>query len=148
MSSVGHARRHLAIHGLWFGPLLTFAGMVSYFEYFVRFPVLRDFPWVNLPLVLAGLASALVGLWVAFRRPARLWVRLAGVLAVAFAGLVGGFFLTYVFALSYDLPEVGPSDRLMIRSPEFALSDHTGSLHRLSDYRGRKVVLVFYRGHW
>jgi hypothetical protein len=32
-------------------------------------------------------------------------------------------------------------------APDFALPDESGKTHRLSDYRGRKhVVLVFYRG--
>lgn len=29
-------------------------------------------------------------------------------------------------------------------APEFALPDHTGKIQRLSDYRGRTVVLWFY----
>lgn len=34
-------------------------------------------------------------------------------------------------------------------APDFALPSFSGDVIRLSDYRGRKnVVLVFYRGHW
>jgi len=29
-------------------------------------------------------------------------------------------------------------------APEFSVSDHTGRLRRLSDYRGRTIVLWFY----
>jgi len=29
-------------------------------------------------------------------------------------------------------------------APDFAVKDHTGKLQRLSDYRGRNVVLWFY----
>jgi len=29
-------------------------------------------------------------------------------------------------------------------APEFAVTDHTGTTRRLSDYRGRSVVLWFY----
>lgn len=29
-------------------------------------------------------------------------------------------------------------------APEFALPDHTGAIRRLSDFRGRNVVLWFY----
>jgi peroxiredoxin Q/BCP len=29
-------------------------------------------------------------------------------------------------------------------APDFELGDHLGQRHRLSDYRGRKVVLWFY----
>ena len=34
-------------------------------------------------------------------------------------------------------------------APEFTLEDRTGKRISLSDFRGKKtVVLVFYRGHW
>ncbi len=34
-------------------------------------------------------------------------------------------------------------------APDFSLAKHDGSVVTLSDYRGKKnVVLVFYRGHW
>jgi len=34
-------------------------------------------------------------------------------------------------------------------APDFALASLDGGLVSLSDYRGRKnVVLIFYRGHW
>ena len=33
-------------------------------------------------------------------------------------------------------------------APPFALPATDGSEHRLADYRGAKVVVVFYRGHW
>lgn len=32
--------------------------------------------------------------------------------------------------------------------PNFSLPAIDGVVHRLSDFQGRKVVLVFYRGHW
>jgi thioredoxin-dependent peroxiredoxin len=35
---------------------------------------------------------------------------------------------------------LGPGDE----APDFALPDHTGALTRLSDFRGRRVVLWFY----
>jgi peroxiredoxin Q/BCP len=33
-------------------------------------------------------------------------------------------------------------------APEIALPTAAGSVARLSDWRGRNVVLIFYRGHW
>ena len=34
-------------------------------------------------------------------------------------------------------------------SPDFSLEDETGKAYKLSDYRGKKnVVLVFYRGYF
>lgn len=40
---------------------------------------------------------------------------------------------------STELP-LSPGDE----APDFALADHTGALTRLSDLRGRRVVLWFY----
>ena len=46
-------------HALWLGPLISVAGTVSYFQFFARFPALRDFPWINLPLVVIGFSSGI-----------------------------------------------------------------------------------------
>ena len=135
-------------HALWLGPLIAFAGMVSYFEFFARFPALRDFPWVNLPLVLIGLALSLGGFWGAYTRGSRGWVKVAGSLGVAFSLLMSGFLILYVFSISNSLPAERAATAAIDQAPDFALEDATGRVHRLGDYRGSKVVLVFYRGHW
>ncbi|HWP85897.1 MAG TPA: redoxin domain-containing protein [Terriglobia bacterium] len=44
----------------------------------------------------------------------------------------------------YDLNRVVPG----VMAPDFRLQDQDGKVHQLSDYRGKNVVLVFYRGHW
>ncbi len=45
-----------------------------------------------------------------------------------------------------------PSDLNRVQAgdmaPDFRLEDDKGAVHQLSQYRGRNVVLVFYRGHW
>jgi cytochrome oxidase Cu insertion factor (SCO1/SenC/PrrC family) len=49
------------------------------------------------------------------------------------------------FGLSpYDLKRVMPGDM----APDFRLQDQDGKVHQLSQYRGKNVVLVMYRGHW
>ena len=140
-----HAPRN---HALWLGPLITFAGMFSYFSLFARFPPLRDFPWVNLPMVLIGLALSVVGFSRAFTRGSGWWVKVAGSLGLALSLLFGGFLIVYVFAISYSLPAASAIATALEQAPDFSLEDSKGRMHRLSDYRGSKVVLVFYRGHW
>ena len=74
----------------------------------------------------------------------------AAVLAVA-AGVVVGC----------GSPELGPKDgrdlpredleRVQVGdlAPDFTLDTHSDGYTTLSDYRGKKnVILVFYRGHW
>ena len=63
--------------------------------------------------------------------------------------------------LAQALPPLGPLDgarlppteldrvRVGMAAPDFRLTDTTGAVHQLSQYRGqRNVVLVIYRGHW
>ncbi len=137
-------------HWIWLGPLVAFVGAVSYFLVFVRFPVLRDFPWLNLPLVLLGAVLSFAGVWVAWKRPRDIhWRRIK--LAVATLGLVfslglAHLFVWYIFDYSYRIPD--PVSLAGQQAPDFALTDPAGQTVHLSDFRGKKVLLVFYRGHW
>jgi hypothetical protein len=139
------ARRN---HALWLGPLLTFAGGVTYFTTFARWAPLRDFPWVNLPLVLGGLLLSAAGLRRAWRTAPRRRTRALAVAGCAGSGLLATLFCLYVFALSYALPAPGARTLALEQAPDFALLDQRGESVRLSALRGRKVVLTFYRGFW
>ncbi len=44
----------------------------------------------------------------------------------------------------YDLQRVVAG----VMAPDFRLQDQDGKVHQLSEYRGKNVVLVMYRGHW
>jgi cytochrome oxidase Cu insertion factor (SCO1/SenC/PrrC family) len=44
----------------------------------------------------------------------------------------------------YDLNRILPGEM----APDFRLQDQDGKVHQLSQYRGRNVVLIMYRGHW
>lgn len=70
-------------------------------------------------------------------------------------------FTALAMLLAYALPpqygpvegrELPPTDLERIRpgqsAPNFVLPAADGSVTRLSDFRGRNLVLVFYRGHW
>jgi hypothetical protein len=67
----------------------------------------------------------------------------------------------FLFSRAGGIEVLGPVDGLDLpatevtrvalgtEAPDFALDSYAGTVVRLSDYRGRKdVVLVFYRGHW
>jgi cytochrome oxidase Cu insertion factor (SCO1/SenC/PrrC family) len=67
------------------------------------------------------------------------------------------FFLTAVPAVAQLGPKDGANlpatdfERIKIGqpAPDFTLQNHDGKNISLSEYRGKKnVVLVFYRGHW
>jgi hypothetical protein len=70
---------------------------------------------------------------------------MAGVGAVRLL-LIGGAWFDFVVARVPVTPSVL---RVGERPPDFRLADASGQPVILSDYRGRKaVVLVFYRGYW
>lgn len=135
-------------HAIWLGMLITFFAAVSYFKFFTRFPTLRDFPWVNLPLILVGLFFSSWGLRRAVKPSASYRGKILGSLGFAFSLLITVAFTWYIFDYSYGVPT--STDALAIQSlaPDFILTDDDGHPVRLRDYRGKKVVLTFYRGHW
>ncbi len=129
-------------HGLsvWLGPLVGVAGLVSYFTVFARFPVLRDVPWLNLPLVLIGVALSVHAL--RRRRSIRSFAGLA--VSALSATLLAG----YVWGLSSQLPATDGVVAVGAPAPSFALPDHQDRVVRLEDFAGHDLVLVFYRGFW
>ena len=145
-SSGAPARRRN--HAIWLGPVVTFCGAVSYFTVFATYPALRDFPWVNLPLVLLGVALSALGLWRAYRRSSVFGGKRLGTAGFTLSLILGGLFVFYVFSFSYRLPAPPAMSRTSTDAQDFNLNDHLGRPFRLGELRGRKVVLIFYRGHW
>jgi hypothetical protein len=120
-------------------PLLAVAGLVLYFGISTRFALWREVPWEFLALSAAG---AVLGVRRLVRRPA------VGTAAAALvAVLAAGFFTADVFWLSRfgvreDRPRVGDV------FPEFRLPTSTGSTFALADARGKKLLVLCYRGDW
>jgi len=136
--------------GAWLaiaGTALSFGGAVTYFTVFARFPGLRDVPWLNLPIVVGGLAVAAWGAWRTLRE-GRMPSRIVAGLSLAAAALVAAAFVAYVSWLSYDVPPPSDTATTLAIAPEVALTAPDGSAVRIGDFRGRKLVVVFYRGFW
>ena len=147
---------------LWVGFLLVLAGLLSYVPVFALFPLTRDFPWVNLLMLAAGLALLSVGLGRAFRKPRLYRGRIFGtammVLSVAGAGLFcwGTIYLARQLPASAGAPKVGQ------RAPVFTLPDQDGKPVALAGLlsgqptsqpdapitKSRGALLIFYRGYW
>ncbi len=135
-------------HAVWIGTLITLFGVISYYLYFVRFPDLRDVPLVNLPLSWFGLILCGAGSWHVLTRGRRTLGKVLAVVLFLLTFGVAGLFNGYVFVFSYQLPEAAGAMAVQESGPDFALLDHNGESVSLSSFRGRKVVLVFYRGFW
>jgi hypothetical protein len=136
-------RAALALAAL--GLLLVLAGVVGYFVVVFRFgawlPRVRNDAVPNWIFVVAGLVVSMLAMTRAVRGRRLVPGILLGlnvVLAVAFAGLL------YVMPV---VPEAqGPT--IGAAAPGFALPDQTGKPVRLADFRGKPLLLVFYRGFW
>jgi len=127
-------------HLIWIGLMISILGLVSYFTTFARYPVLRDIPWVNIPLVLIGVVVSILGVRRRFS-----FLSVTG--ALVSAGCAG-LLLAYVFVLSNQLPGTDGVVAVGAEAPAFSLMDDEGTTVNLADFKGRPVVLAFYRGFW
>lgn len=143
---------------LWVGLLLTLIAGFSYLVVFVRFPVTRDFPWVNLLLFLV----AVIFLWKGIRRgfardqAHRTRSKIVSSVVTTFSVAIIALFLFSYFVFARWLPPSTAAPQVGQRIPEFTLPDSAGrqvSLNELLttpiDGKAPKgVLLVFYRGYW
>ena len=130
---------------LWSGLALSIIAFISYFVFFARFPVTRDFPWVNLVLFVAAVALLAVGVRRAERHIVVAWI--VTVVGVA----VFAIFLFAIFVGSKWLPPSIGAPRVGQKAPDFTLLDTNRkavSLSSLVASSPRGVLLIFYRGYW
>jgi hypothetical protein len=135
---------------VWVGFAITLLAPLSYFLVFLRFPVTRDVPWVNLLLfVVAGWFLG-IGLKRAFGEPERYRGKVSGVVLGTLSLLLFGLFCYFTFSLSKDLPASSDAPRAGQQAPGFKLADANGKLVSLSEMlKGRRAaLLIFYRGYW
>jgi len=134
---------------LWDGFVVAVGGLFSY-EFFVQFPVTRDFPWVNLLLFAAAGTFLAVGLVRAFGRPQLYHGKIFGSI---FAVLSLCLFALFAYGVFYEVRQVPPSTgapHVGQKAPEFTLPDQNDQPMALVDLvsGAKAVVLIFYRGFW
>jgi hypothetical protein len=133
-------------HALWGGPLLAVAGLVSYFALFARWPVTRDVPWLNLPMVWGGALIALAGAVTAFKRGG--WRIGAGALGSLLALGCAALLTFYCFVLSAQMPDAGEGSAEGAQFPTLVLAAHDGTEVDLGEISGGKLMVVVFRGAW
>lgn len=141
---------------LWSGFLLALIAFISYPFIMVRYPVTRDFPWLN--LLLFGVAGVLLvlGLRRSFATGATRGRKITAVILASLGALVCVFFVFLFFVFGRQLPASHGAPQIGQKAPEFRLADTDGKLVSLSDLRSspiagrppKGVLLVFYRGYW
>ena len=140
---------------LWSGFLLSLIAFISYPFVFVRFPITRDFPWVNLLLLGLSAALLLAGLRRSFAAGATRNRKIAGAVVASLTGIVCAFFVFTFFIFSRQLPASHGAPQVGQKAPEFLLAATDGKMVSLSELlsspiAGRApkgVLLVFYRGY-
>ena len=132
------------------GFLCGLGGVVGYFALVLlhdpRLSGLIHTPVLNLVLVAAGLLLSLLGAIQALQRKrgGKYSAPALAVLNFALCGFLGW----HLFVASYHLPAAVRAPAVGTLAPDFELKDERAVPVRLSSFRGRNVVLLFYRGFW
>jgi peroxiredoxin len=113
---------------LWSGFVLSAIAFLSYPFVFERWPITRDFPWVN--LLLFGLAALMLAIGVrrAFTagRLRRLRITSALIAATMSTAIFANFAMS-VFVHARDLPASAHAPQIGERAPDFTLPDESGA---------------------
>ena len=119
--------------------LLAVGGVAAYFVLATRFAYWQRVPWQFIAVTAAG---ALLGVGELIASP-DMGSGIAALTSVAVLAFSVWYFLVYSqFGTREERPRVGDP------FPDFALPDSTGGVFRLSEARGRRVLILFYRGDW
>ena len=136
---------------LWGGFLVVVAALFSY-EFFVRFPITRDFPWANLLLFAIGGILLVMGLVRGYGQPTNYRGRISGPILTVLSVLIFAAFAYPLFYIVRQMPASASAPRIGDKAPDFSLVDQNGqtvALHELLSTAGtRAVLLIFYRGYW
>ncbi len=129
---------------------LTLAAFVSYYTFFLRFPITRDVPWVNLILFAAGLVMLAAGTHRAYRQPIAYRGKVSGPVLGALSVVILALFVFLNFWFARRLPPATFAPAVGAKAPEFTLPDTQNRPVSLAQLRSGKkwVLLVFYRGYW
>ena len=118
---------------LWSGFFLSPIAFLSYPFVFERWPVTRDFPWVN--LLLFGLSALLLvtGLRRTFAPGRMRWLRVTSALiATTLSVVIFANFAMSVFVHARHLPASAHAPQVGERAPAFTLPDESGALVSLA----------------
>src|SRR5262245_41514205 len=121
------------------GPILVIAGFALYMTTNVQLGRFRRIPWEFLAVSASGVLHSL-GYFVTI--PA-LSTGIAAAISVALGGVLGWFFFVFsMYGPREERPRVGD------RFPDFILPASDGGVFDSAAARGRRQLLIFYRGSW
>ena len=141
---------------LWVGFVLTLFSFLSYPFLFIDYPILRDFPWLNLILFALALGLLIVGLRRAFRRDRKPLSKISAVAVATLSVLIIAFFIFIAFIEARRLPASANAPQVGQKAPAFSVTDINNKpvalvdllAQPINDKPPKGVLLIFYRGYW
>ena len=141
---------------IWTGFLLSLIAGLSYPLVFVRWPITREVPWVNLILFAIALVLLFFGLRRAFKPDKRIVSKIFSSLAAVFGVVLLAGLLFVVYVMGSWLPASSAAPRVGQKAPDFTLTDLNDKPVTLSqlltepfnNQPPKGVLLIFYRGYW
>jgi hypothetical protein len=141
---------------LWTGFALTLFSFLSYPFLFIDYPLLRDFPWLNLLLFAVALGLLILGLRRAFRPGRKSISKVSAVVVATLGVLVMAFFIFIAFIEARRLPASAGAPQVGQKAPDFTLADVNNKPVALAELLSQPinnkpakgVLLIFYRGYW
>ena len=141
---------------LWAGFAVTLFSFLSYPFLFIDYPILRDFPWLNLILFAVALVLLILGLRRAFQRDRKPISKVSAVIVTTLGVLIMAFFIFIAFIEARRLPASAKAPQVGQKAPDFSLADIdnkpvalAGLLTQpINNKPPKGVLLIFYRGYW
>jgi len=141
---------------LWAGFVLTIFSFLSYPFLFIDYPILRDFPWLNLILFALALGLIILGVRRAFRPGRKSISKVSAVIVATLGVLIMAFFIFIAFIEARRLPASAGAPQVGQRAPDFTLTDINHKPVALAELLAQPVnnkpakgvLLIFYRGYW
>jgi hypothetical protein len=141
---------------IWAGFVLSLVAGFSYQFVFARWPITRDWPWVNLILFAIAMVFLFLGLRRAFKPDKRIVSRIFSSLAAALGVLLLAGLLFAVFVAGRWLPASAAAPQVGQKAPDFTLTDSNNKpvtlaqllTERVNNKPPKAVLLIFYRGYW
>jgi hypothetical protein len=131
---------------LWVGFLVALAGLFSY-EFFVRFPITRDFPWANLLLFAIGGFLLIAGLVRAYGKPNLYRGKIFGPILTLISVAAFSLFAYGLFYIVKQMPASTGAPKVGDIAPDFTLDSQNGEPVSLRDLLAsndtRAVLLIF-----
>jgi len=100
----------------------------------------------NVMMVFVGLVLSAIGVRRALTMPRGPSVRWLAPALASFNVVLAAAFAWILYGASAVPLVSGPA--IGAPAPDFTAVDQNGRTTRLADFRGRPLLLVFYRGHW